>query len=138
MDLVEYQRATRETAIYPGVGTGSQRAIEYTIVGFAGEAGEALECVKKLMRGDWGTSQGCIAYDRCPGPPECQDCVNAGGHLHGEFLAKLRKELGDSVWYLFRALEELGWTIEEIAQDNHEKLTDRAARGVIRGSGNDR
>jgi hypothetical protein len=42
------------------------------------------------------------------------------------------------LWYLSRASAELGYTLEEIASYNAEKLRDRHARGVIGGNGDNR
>lgn len=45
MDLDDYQRAARETAIYP-----EQHRITYPALGLAGETGETVERVKKWLR----------------------------------------------------------------------------------------
>lgn len=45
MDLDDYQRAARETAIYP-----EQHRIAYPALGLAGETGETVERVKKWLR----------------------------------------------------------------------------------------
>jgi NTP pyrophosphatase (non-canonical NTP hydrolase) len=44
-------------------------------------------------------------------------------------------EAGDVLWNLTNILEDYGLTLEEVAQYNIEKLTDRQTRGVIKGSG---
>lgn len=125
MDINDYQKTTMSTAVYPECGTRSQRAVEYCIVGMAGEAGEALEFVKKLMRGDYDHEWGV-------------DAARGLGHEHPKFVGAIKKELGDVMWYWCRALEELGVSAEEILVLNLEKLQDRQSRGVIHGSGNDR
>lgn len=123
-----YQGTTLQTAIYPrsfpennrdqpeGQIQLNQRAIEYTVIGMAGEAGEALEFVKKLMRGDYGSD----------------------GIHHPEFQAGIQKEMGDVIWYWSRACAELGILASEILELNNQKLRDRAERGVVQGSGNNR
>lgn len=50
----------------------------------------------------------------------------------------LREELGDCLWYLARLAAETGYSLSEVAAYNLEKLASRKARGVIRGSGDDR
>jgi len=52
MDLDEYQRKTRKTAVYP-----SQEAIEYLALGLNDESGEVAGAVKKYMRGDYGKKE---------------------------------------------------------------------------------
>ncbi len=49
-----------------------------------------------------------------------------------------KAELGDILWCLSESCRQRGWTLEEVGQENIEKLTDRKARGVIKGNGDDR
>ena len=42
---------------------------------------------------------------------------------------------GDVLWYLANAASDLGYSLEEIGAMNLEKLTDRAQRKTLRGSG---
>ena len=44
-------------------------------------------------------------------------------------------ELGDVLWYLANAANDLGYTLSEIGEMNLEKLTDRSRRNRLRGSG---
>lgn len=128
MDIDDYAATTLKTAIYPGSGTGSRDAVEYTVIGMAGESGEALEMIKKLKRGDFG--------------PELLPSQSLHGEGQGsyaeEFIGPLRKELGDVVWYWARACQELGFEPSDILCDNLNKLKDRQERDVIQGSGNNR
>lgn len=48
----EYQRTTRETAVYP-----DDRDIEYLALGLNDEAGEVAGAVKKYLRGDYGEDE---------------------------------------------------------------------------------
>ena len=45
MDIDEYQKAAKKTAIYP-----TDIALSYTTLGLAGEAGEIANKVKKIIR----------------------------------------------------------------------------------------
>ena len=110
MFMHHYQEHTRKTAIYPEAGTGTKMALAYVALGLAGEAGEIANKVKKLIR-DKDTE-------------ELRDAI--------------AKEAGDAMWYLFRTLDELGVSAADIALNNIAKLQDRATRGVLQGSGDNR
>lgn len=80
----------------------------YTALGLTGEAGEYAEKIKKYIR---------------------------DGVLDDKLAAK---ELGDVLWYLAMAADELGYDLSEIALMNLEKLRDRQERNKIGGSGDSR
>jgi NTP pyrophosphatase (non-canonical NTP hydrolase) len=105
----EYQRLSRETAIYPDLGNN----IAYPALGLCGEAGETAEKVKKAMRDD-------------------------GGTLTEERRAAIGAELGDVLWYAAQLATEAGLELEEIAVANLEKLASRQRRSVLQGSGDTR
>lgn len=84
-------------------------AIVYPALGMIGEAGEVSEKVKKWLRGDRELDK-----------------------------ADLAKEIGDVLWYCTALADDLGYTIEDIAQMNIQKLSDRRDRGVVKGSGDNR
>jgi NTP pyrophosphatase (non-canonical NTP hydrolase) len=109
MDFAEYQSLSRRTATYPGAGDD----LTYPALGLCGEAGEVAEKVKKTLRDD-------------------------GGVLSDERREALARELGDVLWYLSQLATEADLDLEEIAEDNLEKLLSRQERGVLRGSGDDR
>ena len=52
--------------------------------------------------------------------------------------AAVNKELGDVLWNLSALCTELGLSLAQVAQGNLDKLADRANRGVIGGSGDNR
>ncbi len=83
--------------------------LQYTALGLAGEAGEVANKVKKVLRGD-----GAIDTKAVQG------------------------ELGDVLWYISNLATELGIKLDDIANDNLAKLRDRMARGVLKGSGDNR
>lgn len=82
-------------------------------LGLTGEAGELADKIKKVYR------------DKC-------------GVFKQEEREAIVKELGDVLWYLTRLGATLGFSLEQIAEINVEKLADRAKRGKIGGSGDDR
>lgn len=69
-------------------------------LGIAGEAGETADLVKKHI-----------------------------GHGHPLDLDKLKKEIGDVLWYAAALAAHFGLTLEEVAQANVEKLRKRYPDG---------
>ncbi len=108
MELSDYQRLSRRTAEYP-----REAWLAYPALGLAGEAGEVAEHAKKAIRDD-------------------------GAQVTDERRAAMTKELGDVLWYVAQLASELGLNLDEIAEDNLEKLLSRQRRGVLSGSGDDR
>lgn len=50
----------------------------------------------------------------------------------------LKAEAGDILWQLSGLCQVMGWSLEEVAQGNLDKLASRQARGVINGEGDNR
>ena len=109
MELAEYQRLSRATAVYPNAGAN----LTYPALGLCGEAGESAEKVKKAIRDD-------------------------GGRLTPARREELAAELGDVLWYLAQLATEAGLDLDEIAEENLHKLLSRRERGVLQGSGDRR
>jgi NTP pyrophosphatase (non-canonical NTP hydrolase) len=112
MTLDEYQQAALRTALFPA----SVRVV-YPALKLAGEAGEVAEKLGKLMR-DEGYAP--------------------GGALSETQRQTLTRELGDVLWYVAVLAHDLGVSLDEVGTNNIAKLADRAARGVLGGSGDDR
>jgi NTP pyrophosphatase (non-canonical NTP hydrolase) len=55
-----------------------------------------------------------------------------------ERRALIIKEIGDVLWYLSAACNELNISLSEAALTNLEKLCDRSERDALRGSGDER
>ena len=53
----------------------------------------------------------------------------------GKSLDGVGLELGDVLWYISALADDLGVTLEEVAQANVDKLRSRMERGKIGGSG---
>lgn len=108
MQFKEYEETISITAIYPDAGKGTQLGLAYTALGLTGEAGEFSEKVKKWIR-------------------------------DGVFDKRLAaKELGDVLWYLTASANELGYTLQDIAEMNMVKLFERKRQNLIKGNGDDR
>lgn len=117
-----YQEDTGITAVYPDAGQESERAVNYVILGLAGEAGEIANKWKKLFR---------------DGPNFATNPV-----VYWDYYAKLREdilnELQDVLWYASQLATELGIAFGDVAANNIRKLNDRKQRNVLHGSGDDR
>ena len=81
-------------------------------IGMQAESGEFSEVIKKVIfQGkDWNEEQ----------------------RFH------LKRELGDVLWYISALADDLGVTLEEVAQANVDKLKSRMERNKIKGDGDNR
>jgi NTP pyrophosphatase (non-canonical NTP hydrolase) len=55
-----------------------------------------------------------------------------------EYEQLIKKELGDIQWFIAAIAADHGWTLEDIAQSNLNKLFSRRDRGTLQGSGDNR
>jgi NTP pyrophosphatase (non-canonical NTP hydrolase) len=60
------------------------------------------------------------------------------GKFDAEQFADFKKELADVIWYIAVLADSLGLSLDELMQQNVEKLADRQKRNVIKGSGDNR
>lgn len=106
--LNEYQQRALETAIYP-----DDKKIIYPTLGLTGEAGEVADKVKKVLRDN-------------------------NQVFDDERRKAIALELSDVMWYCATLANDLGYTLQDIAEMNYEKLSSRQKRGKIGGSGDNR
>ena len=85
------------------------KADQYLVAGLAGEVGEVASLFAKHWRGD--------------------------GDLNPDHA---RAELGDVLWFVAMLAHELDCDLSTVAQNNLDKLADRANRGKLKGNGDDR
>jgi len=111
MDFNEYQKLASRTADFTGVP--GEYPLMYAALGLAGESGELIEKIKKIMRND-------------------------GGSVSEEKKISLTHEIGDVLWYLSQIARLLDVPFAVAAQANIDKLADRAKRDVIRSEGDTR
>lgn len=121
LSLDAYQAAAHETAIYPGANNDwppiehirKEQALLYLVPGLCAEAGEVSGKCAKVQRDFMGV------YSRAD-------------------RAAVGKEIGGVLWFLAELASLFGLSLGDIAAENLAILADRAQRGVIGGSGDDR
>lgn len=87
--------------------------LAYAVMSLCGEAGEVAEKVKRIYRGD--TSTKAFNYND-----------------------EIIKEVGDVLWCLAAICTALDIPLELAARMNLRKMEDRAKRGMLKGSGDNR
>ena len=55
-----------------------------------------------------------------------------------DFELQVKKELGDILWCLTAVAMDYGYTLEDVAQSNINKLSKRKQEGTLNGSGDNR
>jgi len=86
----------------------NDQALAYLALGLTGESGEVADKIKKSIR---------------------------DGNSLGDDVAK---ELGDVLWYLSVLSHALGYSLDDVALMNMNKLNKRKAEGKLQGSGDNR
>lgn len=113
MTFDEYQKQALTTAYTDPKYQDTLMDKTIWAMGIVGESGEVIEKWKKM-----------VAYNE--------------GKITDEFLADMKKELGDIVWYIAVLAHSLDLSFDEIMQHNVKKLQDRKKRDVIKGKGDNR
>lgn len=113
MNLDLYQTNAVTTAL------PSALRMEYLTAGLAAEAGEVCGLYAKYVR-DGASADACVR------------------ELPPDLLDKLKKELGDCLWFVALIAHLHGITLSAVAESNTDKLRSRVQRGTIAGSGDDR
>ena len=106
-----YQKETQKTAVYT-----SNYEVQYLFSALASETGELCGKYAKLIRdGNWN-GEACFE----------------------QYLANVKAELGDVLWMVSQLCNYYDWKLSDVMRENIDKLRDRAKRGVIHGSGDNR
>lgn len=108
LTMTDYQERASATAVYDQIG----HPLVYPALGLAGETGELVDKVKKLIRN--------------------------GTEIDIAVREELVKELGDILWYVAAFAKELGVDLEHVAWRNLAKLKSRQERGTLKSEGDNR
>lgn len=112
MTLNEYQDKAMGTCL-PSCDNFS-----YMMLNLVGELGEVAGKIAKAIRKE----NVKIEYNQIISGTEKSDV---------EFFQDLKSEAGDILWQLSGFCEVMGWSLEEVAQGNLDKLAARKAEGTI-------
>lgn len=127
LTLNEYQRKALRT------NAKSSDNESYSLFGLFAEVGEIADKIAKAVRKEIITINGDFIYE---GKNATKDGLST--LEYAEFENGLKAELGDVLWFVAHLAHRFGWTLEEVGQDNIDKLTSRQKRGVIIGNGDNR
>lgn len=125
MTLNEYQEAAMSTCMR------TCNNWSYMFFNLVGEVGElASKVAKDIRKGnvDIDTGKGYTS-ELMPSMPFDEWVVRSD-----EYMA----EAGDILWQLSGLCKVMGWSLEDVAKANLEKLASRKQRGVIDGDGDNR
>lgn len=127
MTLNEYQSRAMTT------NAESSDNETYSLFGLIAEVGEIADKIAKGVR-----KRVITICDDCIYP--CEEGVQDGNInlQYVEFEEGMKKELGDVLWFVAHLAHRFGWSLDEVAQLNLDKLADRAKRGKIIGEGDNR
>lgn len=120
LTLNEYQKNAMKTCM-PTSNNWS-----YMFLNLVGEVGEFASKVAKHIRKENAYISGSsdLYFNEFPELSENEK--------------ELMKEAGDMLWHLSGLCSVMGWSLEDVAQQNLDKLASRKERNVISGDGDNR
>lgn len=118
MELNEYQSNAMKTCMASSANFG------YMFLNLVGEVGEFASKVAKHIR------KGNAMIDNNQFITEVGEA-----QVTEEEIELLKAEAGDCLWQLSGLCKVMGWTLEEVAQQNLDKLAARQKVGTIDGNG---
>lgn len=113
MGFDEYQKRAAKYDFFEATDDLLAPGFLEKVLGLAGEAGEAADKIKKIIRDKNG-----VASD--------------------EDRGAIAKELGDVLWYVAGVARYLNLPLSEVADGNLEKLESRYQRNKLHGEGDER
>ncbi len=122
MTLNEYQQAAITTC------TPTAENFAYMMLNLVGEVGElSSKVAKSIRKGNATFNANNNLYD-----------ARSIDDIDPELDAAMRAEAGDVLWQIAGLCHVMGWNLEDVAQQNLDKLRDRQQREVIVGDGDNR
>ena len=113
MGFDEYQDKAKKYDFFEATSDSKEAGFIEKVLGLTGEAGEAADKIKKIIR-------------------------DKDGVISEEDKGSVIKELGDTLWYLASIARYLEVPLSEVASGNIEKLESRWQRGKLHGEGDER
>lgn len=120
MTLSDYQKKAMTTCL------STSENFSYMFLNLVGEIGEFASKVAKFIRKDKAHVNHDILY------------LSPNGEIPTEEIEDLRKEIGDVMWQVAGVCTVMGWSLEDVCQENLDKLASRKERKVIDGNGDSR
>lgn len=128
MRLNEYQEKAMTTCM------PSCENISYMLLNLVGEVGEFSSKIAKAIRKKQVSISGSSSINR-----NCFIVRNDSPETIDfdilTFDEELKKEAGDILWQLSGLCKVMGWSLEDVAQMNLDKLAARKEAGTIDGNG---
>lgn len=125
MNINEYQEKAMTTCME------SSENFSYMFLNLVGEVGELASKVGKAIRKG-------RAYIGSQNEVDDQNeliVISDNKEQYNIFIDELKKEAGDVLWQLSGLCSVMGWSLEEVAQMNLDKLSARKEAGTIDGNG---
>ena len=124
MTLNEYQKQAMTTCM------DSCDNFSYMMLNLVGEVGEfASKVAKHIRKEEMRVGNELISNILCD---------DGFGFATDPYYEELKKEAGDILWQLSGLCHVMGWSLEDVAQMNLDKLASRKQRNVIDGDGDNR
>ena len=124
MELNEYQKQALRTCM------PTCRNFEYNALNLTAEVGEAFGKIAKEIR------KGHVVVTSNEIKPIFSQLFTLDDYSN--LMTEVEKELGDCLWQLSTLCKILGFELEDVAEQNLEKLSSRQRRNVIDGNGDNR
>jgi NTP pyrophosphatase (non-canonical NTP hydrolase) len=128
MKLNEYQKKAMSTCM------DTCDNLTYMLLNLVGEVGEfASKVAKHVRKGEARIFRNHLVWvdDNTLTDEENEKKIADAQEL-------LKAEAGDILWQLSGLCQVMGWSLEDVAQSNLDKLASRKERGVIDGEGDNR